>query len=57
MLAVHVVMRHQMERGFATRMLQHGHALVDRGEQNARGPIGFCGINTNLSHTSKVRVC
>jgi hypothetical protein len=56
MLAVQLVLRHQMDRGFATRLLQQGPVLADRGEQNARGPIGFCGINTNLSHTSKVRV-
>jgi hypothetical protein len=35
-----LVLRHQMERGFAIRPLQHGKVLVDRGEQHARGPIG-----------------
>jgi hypothetical protein len=36
-----LVLAHQMERGFATRPLQQGPMLVDRGEQNARGPCGF----------------
>jgi hypothetical protein len=40
-----LVLRHQMERGFATRMLQLGLVLVSTGEQNARGPIGFAPPN------------
>jgi hypothetical protein len=70
MLAFHLVMRHQMERGFATRPLQHGPMrgkrariwtaqrllrLLQRG-QALRGPFGFCGINTDLSHIPKLRV-
>jgi hypothetical protein len=56
MLAVHLVMRHQMERGFATRLLIQGQVLEDRAQQALRGPFGSCGINTDLSHTPKLRV-
>jgi hypothetical protein len=41
MLGVHVVMRHQMDRGFATRLLLQGPVFVSMGEQNARGPFGL----------------
>jgi hypothetical protein len=39
MLALRLVMRPQMERGFATRPLQHGPALVERAQQTLRGPV------------------
>jgi hypothetical protein len=35
MLAVHLVLRHQMERGFVTRLLQHGPLLVAIGAAGA----------------------
>jgi hypothetical protein len=31
-----------IERGFATRMLQHGLVHAATGEQDARGPFGLC---------------
>jgi hypothetical protein len=50
-------MRGETERAaLGSRLLQRGQVVVDRGEQNARGPFGFCGINTDLSHTPKLRV-
>jgi hypothetical protein len=42
MLAVHVVLRHQMEHGFATRLLQHGPVLAVNGAAGAARSIGFC---------------
>jgi hypothetical protein len=35
MLALHLVLRHHMERGFATRLLQHGPVLVAKGAAGA----------------------
>jgi hypothetical protein len=35
MLAVHLVKHHQMERGFATRLLQHGPVFADKGAAGA----------------------
>jgi hypothetical protein len=46
MLAVRLVVRHQMERGFATRMLQHGPVLAAKGASQAlRGLVAVapCG--------------
>jgi hypothetical protein len=37
-----LVVRHQMERGFATRLLQHGPVLAERAQQALRGPSPCC---------------
>jgi hypothetical protein len=42
MLAVHLVTRHQMERGFATRPLQPGPMLNGKGAAGAARSIGMC---------------
>jgi hypothetical protein len=48
-----LVLRHQMERGFVTRLLQHGPVLVERGAAGAARSIGLLQHGPVLADTGE----